>query len=158
MKRSLQFFYLFLLSSVCLFAFGCLQKDLPKNNMTLISSNKHFNTTGSLGKGLVDGDGSYRQVYELTEAVVRGSTGNGSEIRVSSSEFIPHIKLFYGDRLVDEAYGEQDYISTPTRWVAELVVIMPSFGTHRLIVTTKEKGTTGHFTLEYDPLPGLTID
>lgn len=136
-------------------AFIYAQEVLSRNKVATIPSHKHFHETVSLTKKSPHQDGFYFQSYELSESVIGGSTGNGSEINVSSHDFVPFLKLFYNDNLIQEIEGKEDY---PTKqWMASLSILVPASGAYKLVVTSKTKGATGRFRLEYDPLPDLTF-
>ena len=83
-------------------------------------------------------DGYYLIVAEFTE-----SAGNAVILTVDSDEFVPTVKLYYGEELIAETQGEERYDG----WMASLAATVEQTGTYRLVISTTEQGNTGQFTM-----------
>lgn len=84
--------------------------------------------------------------------------GNGFEIVVSGSDFIPHVKLVYDKKIIEEAVGEEYYSSLKKKTYKAIIrQIFPKTGPYDIIVTTKDQNMQGNYIFEYDPLKDLTF-
>lgn len=97
-----------------------------------------YYTTASLTEGSNQTDGYYLIEAEFTE-----SAGNTVVLTVDSAEFVPTVKLYYGEELAAEADGDERYDG----WRANLAVTVEQTGTYRLVISTTEQGNTGQFTM-----------
>lgn len=134
--------FLFLISGKLWADFSMTEEDFKKN--------------GRLGPDSSIHEGHYYIAYEI-----EGNTTRPYFLSVESKQFTPLLLVYYKNKLIAQDEGElkydiyfvsptsDDYKLVPDFWKADISGDLKKPGTYTIIVTTKEKGATGKFLLDY---------
>lgn len=115
-----------------------------KNQSIVEAPEGYFSKTETLTKKSDFKDGSYYKTYK-----VKGVKDGFAFIDIDSADFIPVLKLYHGDTFIGEAQDVSEIYHETTQWTGSIEQKLNETGTYKIVVTTKEKGATGEFSLRY---------
>lgn len=124
---------------------GILMSQAKEKNQSIVEAPEgYFSITEALTK-----DSDFRDGYYYKTYTVEGVKDGFAFIDIDSADFIPALKLYYGDAFIVEAQDVSEIYHKTTRWMGSIEQKLDQKGTYKIVVTTKEKGATGEFLLRY---------